>query len=52
MGDEMGDLSVKYYRLLRRVIVLEDIAERMASTCEDPVAVAELRQWQAGSTNV
>lgn len=46
MGDELADAWEKYDRLLRRVVTLEDIAERMASTCEDPVAVAELRQWQ------
>ena len=49
MRDELADTWAAYHQLLERLRVLEDIAERMVSTCEDPVAVAELRQWQVGA---
>jgi hypothetical protein len=38
-----------YDELLRRCLVLEEIAERLAATAADPVAVADWWTWKAGA---
>lgn len=37
-----------YDELLRRILALEEIAERLAATSADPVAVADFWLWKAG----
>jgi hypothetical protein len=37
-----------YDELMRRAGVLEEIADRLAATCTDPVAVADYRTWKSG----
>ena len=38
-----------YDELLRRCLALEEIAERLAATSADPVAVSEFWEWKAGT---
>ena len=39
-------LWAAYDRLLRRLLVLEEIAERLAATAADPIAVADYWAWR------
>lgn len=48
MRDEMSDAWAAYDELMRRSLVLEEIAERLAATSVDPVAVDDLKAWKAG----
>ena len=48
MGDEMSRLWASYDALLDRCNELERIADRLAATCADPVAVADYAAWKAG----
>ena len=36
-----------YDQLLRRLLTLEEIAERLAATCVDPIATADYDAWKA-----
>jgi hypothetical protein len=49
MRDEMTDAWAAFDELMRRCLILEEIAERMTPTCADPVAVADFWEWKAGS---
>lgn len=46
MRDELEDAWNAYHELLARANMLEEIAERLAATCVDPVAVADWRTWK------
>lgn len=50
MRDEMSDAWAAYDELMRRSLVLEEIAERLAATSADPVAVSDWWTWKAGKT--
>lgn len=50
MHDELGDLWVRYGALLARLTVLEEIADRLAATCADPVAIDDYRVWKVVQT--
>jgi hypothetical protein len=39
-----------YDELTRRLLVLEEISERLAATSVDPVAVDDWRAWKTGAT--
>lgn len=47
MRDEQADAWAAYDELMRRCLVLEEIAERLAATAADPVAVADWWTWKA-----
>lgn len=49
MRDEMSDAWAAFDELMRRSLVLEGIAERLAATAADPQAVADWWEWKAGS---
>lgn len=44
-------LWAAYDELLRRCLVLEEIAERLVATAADPVAVAEFWRWKDSGEN-
>lgn len=46
-----GDPWAAYDELMRRSLVLEEIAERLAATSADPVAAADFWEWKAGAEN-
>jgi hypothetical protein len=46
MHDELGDLWIRYGALLARLTVLEEIADRLAVTCVDPIAIADYERWK------
>lgn len=39
-----------YDALMRRSLALEEIAERLAATCVDPIAVDDWHAWKAEAT--
>ena len=45
---EIERVWVAYDELLRRVLALEEIADRLAATAADPIAVADYRAWKDG----
>jgi uncharacterized small protein (DUF1192 family) len=49
MRDEMSDAWAAVDELQRRILVLEEIAERLTATSADPIAVADFWVWKAGS---
>lgn len=48
MGDELGRLWNAYDALLARCGELEALADRLAATCADPLAVSEYLAWKNG----
>lgn len=48
MGDERQRLWAAYDALLDRCGQLEALADRLAATCADPVAISEYLAWKAG----
>lgn len=50
MRDETSDAWTAYDELMRRCLVLEEIAERLVATCADPVAVSDFWVWKAAGT--
>lgn len=50
MGDELTRMWEAYGALLAHMTVLEEIADRLAVTCADPVAVADFWKWKAETT--
>lgn len=51
MRDEQADAWAAYDELMRRVLALEEIAERLVVTCADPVASADYWAWKDGSAH-
>jgi len=51
MGDEAAKVWGHYDELLRRCLTLEGIAERLAATSADPVAVEEFLAWRESGTS-
>lgn len=49
MGDEGQRLWAAYDALLDRYSGLEALADRLAATCADPVAVADYQAWKAAN---
>lgn len=49
MRDEMSDAWAAYDKQTRRLLALEEIAERLAATCADPLAVSDYWLWKAGA---
>ena len=47
MRDEEARVWAAYDELLRRCLALEEIADRLAVTSADPVAVSDYWQWKA-----
>jgi hypothetical protein len=50
MRDEMSDAWAAYDELIRRLLALEEIVERMCPTCADPIAVNDFWVWKAASS--
>ena len=50
MGDEIQRLWNAYDDLLRRCLQLEEIADRLAATAADPVAVTDYQNWKTGGS--
>lgn len=50
MRDEMSDAWAAYDELMRRCLVLEEIAERLAATSADPIAAADFWEWKAAKS--
>lgn len=48
MNDEAQRMWENYDQLLRRCLELEEIADRLAVTCADPVAVSDYLAWKGG----
>lgn len=48
MGDEQADAWAAYDELMRRCLALEEIADRLAATCVDPLAVDDWHLWKTG----
>jgi hypothetical protein len=47
-GPPRRDAWAAYDELTRRLLALEEIAERLAATSVDPIAVDDWRAWKAG----
>lgn len=48
MGDEAARIWAAYDALLRRCLELEEITDRLAATCADPLAVDDYHVWKTG----
>lgn len=48
MGDEMSDAWAALDEARIQMTILEGIADRLAATCADPMAVEDFRRWKAG----
>lgn len=49
MRDEQADAWAAYDELTRRLLILEEIADRLAATSADPVATADFWVWKAAT---
>lgn len=53
MTDRQPELELvwqAYDALLRRCLALEEIADRLAVTCVDPIATDDYHLWKVGGT--
>jgi hypothetical protein len=48
MRDETSDAWAAYDRVVRRLLALEEIAERLAVTSVDPIAIDDWHVWKTG----